>query len=110
LHGNVTPVHVHESIQVDGVIGSLSVPIEHFTDDTLTGYIDKLNNYTTLGALDLADRNRRCHWWDLSFRPVWMFFKMAFLRLGVLDGWRGMLLAVLSSVHVMIKYAKLRNQ
>jgi glycosyltransferase involved in cell wall biosynthesis len=108
-HGRFTKVHVHESIQVDGGIGSLRVPLEHYTDDTLRGYLDKLNGYTTLGAKDLADAGKRCRWWDLMCRPIWMVLRMAVVKLGVLDGWRGMLLAALSGVHVLTKYAKLRN-
>ena len=108
-YGRFTQVHVHESIEVDGEVGRLRKPLEHRTDDTLKEYLEKLNNYTTLGAMDLADRGRRCRWWDLSVRPMWMFFRMAVFKLGVLDGWRGLLLAVLSAGHVLTKYAKLRN-
>jgi glycosyltransferase involved in cell wall biosynthesis len=108
-YGRFTPVHVHESIQVDGEVGLLRVPLEHFTDDTLRGYLNKLNVYTTLGAKDLVEKGKRCRWWDLCFRPIWMFLRMAVFKLGVLDGWRGMLLAVLSRIHVLTKYAKLRN-
>jgi glycosyltransferase involved in cell wall biosynthesis len=109
IHGRFTKVHVHESIQVEGDVGSLHVPLEHHTDDTLRGYLDKLNSYTTLGAKDLADRGKRCRWSDLTCRPIWTVLRMAVFKLGVLDGWRGILLAMLSGVHVLTKYAKLRN-
>ncbi len=108
-HGKFTQVQVHESIQVDRDIGQLTQPLEHHTDDSLTEYFDKLNRYTTLGAKDLAESGRRCHWWDFTLRPCWMFLRMAMFRVGVLDGWRGLLLAMLSAVHVMVKYAKLRS-
>lgn len=107
--GKFTQVQVHESIRVDGEIGRLKQPLEHHTDDTLREYLDKLNRYTTLGAKDLADRGRRCRWWDLTLRPCWMFLRMAVFRMGILDGWRGLLLAMLSGIHVLVKYAKLRS-
>jgi glycosyltransferase involved in cell wall biosynthesis len=108
-YGSFTQVRVHESIRIYGDSGRFQQPLEHFTDEMLTGYLDKLNRYTSLGAEDLAERGRRCRWWDLWLRPLWMFLKMGVFRLGFLDGWRGMLLAVLSSVHVLVKYAKLRS-
>jgi glycosyltransferase involved in cell wall biosynthesis len=107
--GRFTTVQVHESIQVEGGIESLSAPLEHHTDETLRGYLEKLNIYTTLGAKDLADAGRQCRWWDLACRPIWTVLRMAIFKLGLFDGWRGALLAVLSGVHVLIKYAKLRN-
>jgi len=108
-HGRFTKVHVHESIEVDGDLGLLQVPLEHYTDQSLEGYLEKLNVYTSLGARDLAEQGRRCWWWDLCLRPGWMFVRMAVFRLGILGGWRGMLLAALSSMHVLVKYAKLRH-
>ena len=107
--GHFSQVQVHESIIVEGKIGLLRAPLEHYTDDTLKTYLDKLNIYTSLGAEDLHNKGRCSHWWDLCFRPLWMFLRMAVFKLGILDGWRGILLAVLSSVHVLVKYVKLRN-
>jgi len=108
-YGRFTDVRVHESIRIDGDLGLLRTPLEHRTDESLEAYLDKLNEYTSLGAQDLFERGRQCRWWDLCLRPTWMFLRMAVLKLGLFDGWRGMLLAALSSVHVLVKYAKLRH-
>jgi glycosyltransferase involved in cell wall biosynthesis len=104
-----TQVQVHETVQVNGDLGTLQSPLEHFTDDTLKDYLYKLNIYTTLSAKDLTEKGKHCHWWDLWFRPIWMLLRMAIFKLGILDGWRGILLAALSGIHVLVKYAKLRN-
>ena len=108
-HGKLTPVRAHESIRVDGVVNRLCTPLEHYTVENLTEYLNNLNRATTLGAMDLADKGRRCHWWDLSIRPFWMFLRMTVFKFGILDGGLGLLLAVLSAYNVLIKYAKLRG-
>ena len=41
------------------------------------------------------------------FMPGWIFLKMFFLKLGFLDGWRGLQVCGLSSYHEYVKYKKL---
>jgi len=105
--GRFNSARVHESLIIDGSIGTLKEPMLHYTDDSLIHYYDKFNKYTTLAAEDLHERGRGAKITDLLFRPLHMFFKMYVFRLGLLDGIEGFLLAVFSSSYVFVKYAKL---
>ncbi|NQT25845.1 glycosyltransferase family 2 protein [candidate division KSB1 bacterium] len=105
--GRFNTARVHESLIIDGSIGTLKEPMLHYTDDSLIHYYDKFNKYTTLAAEDLQEHGRRTGIADLLFRPLHMFFKMYIFRLGLLDGIEGFLLAVFSSSYVFVKYAKL---
>ena len=44
---------------------------------------------------------------DLLFRPAFRFVKGYFLKRGYLDGYRGLIIAMLSAMGVFFKYAKL---
>jgi glycosyltransferase involved in cell wall biosynthesis len=105
--GRFNTARVHESLIVDGSIGTLREPMFHYTDDSLIHYFSKFNKYTTLAAEDLHERGKWAGIADLLFRPLHMFFKMYVFRLGLLDGIEGFLLAVFSSSYVFVKYAKL---
>jgi glycosyltransferase involved in cell wall biosynthesis len=105
----VTDDLVHESIIADGRVGTLPGILRHYTDPTIDHYLEKMREYTALAAQQLHLQGRRCHWWDLAVRPPWMFLRMYFLKLGFLDGWQGLVLAVFSSVHVFTKYARLKS-
>jgi glycosyltransferase involved in cell wall biosynthesis len=98
---------VHEKMIYAGKTAKLKNLILHYTDKSFEHYIKKLNNYTTLSAKQLFDNNKKASFFDIIFRPVFTFFKMYFLKLGFLDGYMGLVLCTLSSLHVLIKYSKL---
>lgn len=98
---------VHEKAIYKGSSGRLKNDILHYTDRDFEHYIKKLNNYTSLSAEELKAKCRKSTFFDIIFRPAFTFFKMYFLRLGILDGYMGLVLSTLSSVHVMTKYSKL---
>ncbi|MBN2572063.1 MAG: hypothetical protein JXA68_08045, partial [Ignavibacteriales bacterium] len=79
----------------------------HFTDPDIHHYLEKFNRYTTLAAQELKIKNRSVSFLGLLFRPIFMFIKMYFLKLGFLDGMRGFILACFSSSYVFTKYSKL---
>lgn len=105
--GKFVDTRVHERLEISGTTGRLKHDLLHYTDDTLEHYLRKFNSYTTLAAQDLADRGKTAGIRDLIVRPPWMFFRMMFLRGGILDGGHGLLLSLLSSAYVFWKYAKL---
>lgn len=108
-NGQFDKALVHEQVQVKGEIGYLKNPLRHYTYPNLEHYFKKLNRYTTLSAQQLHQNGARAYPWDLFFRPPATFFKMYLLKSGFLDGWQGLVLAVLSGYQVLIKYLKLMS-
>ncbi len=98
---------VHEKPVYDGSSGKLKNNLIHYTDRSFEQYFKKMNNYTTLSARGLFIKGRKAGFWDIIFRPVFTFYKMYFFKLGILDGFMGLVLCILSSIHVMVKYLKL---
>ncbi len=98
---------VHEGVHVRGSIGRTNHALLHYTDRVLDHYLEKFNRYTTLAAEELAQKKKKTSVWAMIFRSIHTFVKMYFLKLGVLDGPKGLMLCLLSSGYVMCKYAKL---
>ena len=98
---------VHEHLSLEGALGHLQNDLTHYTDGDLEHYFRKFNTYTSLAAEDLRVAGRTANLADLVLRPPFMFFKMFVLRLGFLDGVHGLILCVVSSAYVFVKYAKL---
>jgi len=105
--GRMTPVAVHESVEVNGHVEALNVPIEHFTESDLSRILIKIDHYSTLGAREAFDSGKRATIWSASFRAVLAFLQSYFLKLGVLDGAQGLTLSITESVNKFFKYAKL---
>ncbi|MCC7146152.1 MAG: glycosyltransferase family 2 protein [Phycisphaeraceae bacterium] len=58
-------------------------------------------------ARQMHARGKRCHWWDLAFRPALTFLKFYILKRGFLDGLFGLALAQKSALTTQLKYAAL---
>jgi len=97
---------VHEDLIVSGETGELQNNLEHYTDPSIKHYFEKFNNYTSLAAEELKRNNKIFHISDIILRPVFIFIKMYFIKLGFLDGVQGFILAIFSSAYVFTKYSK----
>jgi glycosyltransferase involved in cell wall biosynthesis len=105
--GRFTSDTVHERIEIDGALGKLEGHILHYTDPDIDHYLEKLNRYTTLSAETLHGQGRRFKALDVVVKPTATFIKMYIFKSGFRDGIQGLILALLSSFHVLCKYAKL---
>jgi glycosyltransferase involved in cell wall biosynthesis len=105
--GRFTSDSVHERIEIDGVLGKLEGHILHYTDPDIEHYLEKLNRYTTLSADTLQQQGRQFRTIDILIKPLATFVKMYIFKSGFRDGIQGLIIALLSSFHVLCKYAKL---
>lgn len=100
---------VHVSIDVKEKSGILKEYIEHYTYKDIAEYAYKMNLYSTGGAEDRYKRGKKVGITKLFFSPIFKFIRQYFFQLGILDGFEGFLLAVLSSGYTFLVYSKLRE-
>jgi glycosyltransferase involved in cell wall biosynthesis len=105
--GRITTAMVHEAVEVVGTVGALDVPIEHFTESSLSKIIQKIDKYSTLGAEEAFKDGKHSSAFSAFMRAFFTFNQDYFLRLGILDGRQGLTLAVTDAVNKFFKYAKL---
>jgi len=105
--GEMTKAAVHEAVEVQGAIGKLNVPLEHYTESDLGRILQKIDKYSTLGAREAFAAGKRSSPQGAYFRAVFTFMQDYFLRGGFLDGQQGLTLAVTDSINKYFKYVKL---
>ncbi|MBN2134378.1 MAG: glycosyltransferase family 2 protein [Acidobacteria bacterium] len=105
--GRMTSATVHESVEVNGYVEALDVPIEHFTESRLSNLLIKIDHYSTLGAQESFDEGKVASPWSAVLRAFLVFSQSYFLKLGFLDGTQGLILSVADFVNKFFKYAKL---
>ncbi|MCX6151505.1 MAG: glycosyltransferase family 2 protein [Ignavibacteriales bacterium] len=98
---------VHENLIVEGKVSELKSDLDHWTDPTIEHYFKKFNIYTSLAAEELAGQNKSASIFDILLRPLSIFIKMYFVKLGFLDGLHGFILSIFSAGYVFTKYCKL---
>ncbi len=105
--GSITSATVHEAVEVEGIVGALAFPIEHFTESSLAKILRKIDKYSTMGAYEAYKEGKSSSIFSAFTRAFFTFIQNYFLRLGLLDGRQGLTLAVTDSVNKFFKYAKL---
>jgi len=105
---------VHEQMIISGNsggnIGKLQKKLNHFSIDKLEESIEKINNYSTLGALKLKQNKENVRPIHAFGHALWIFIKIYFLRLGFLDGLPGFVFAFSNLEGTFYKYIKLLEQ
>jgi glycosyltransferase involved in cell wall biosynthesis len=105
--GRMSPARVHEGLEVKGLVVPLEDPIDHFTESRLSAVLQKIDRYSTLGALEAYEEGKRATVWAAFGRAGFTFLQGYVLRLGMLDGVQGLTLAMTDSINKFFKYAKL---
>lgn len=101
--GNFNEKPVHESVQIQGPVGSIKESILHYPYPDLSSHIAKMSRYAFL-ARGVVPKHRCRFWGCVFFHGLHKFLKMYCFQLGVLDGWPGLVLAVNSAFGVYLKY------
>ncbi len=98
---------IHENTRVRGSVGRLHGHLEHYSYRSLGDHQARMVRYADLMARSLYARGRRCGILTILFNPQWRFVRGYFLRLGLLDGWRGLVFALVEANYVRRKYLQL---
>jgi glycosyltransferase involved in cell wall biosynthesis len=98
---------VHEDMMIMSEPAEIWTPILHHAYPTLSGYIEHMNKYSSLGAeMEIEKGRRGFSLINIVIRPWLTFVYNYFFRLGLLDGKEGLLLHMYHAVYVSWKYAK----
>ena len=102
--GGWSGYEIHENTRVRGRIGKLHGHLEHYPYRSLAEHQNRMQRYADLMAQALYDAGRRGGLTPVLVNPQWRFVRGYLLRLGFLDGWRGLVFALIESGYVRRKY------
>lgn len=98
---------VHESVDTTNLQPvMLSGDILHYSFNSISDHLKTIDKYTELGANDLIKKEKKISIISPISHAFWIFFKLYVLKRGFLDGFAGLLVSLLSFMHVFIKYSK----
>ena len=101
--------YVHEKLVVEGDVAKLLQPIHHFTYPNIASHLARINKFSDLGAQKLYGEKKKCRWYHLLFLPFFRFIRAYFIKLGILDGFAGLVISVLTGYAAFARYAKLKE-
>ena len=92
---------VHEVMKVKGQTKNLKRPIRHYRHLTIAEFLSNINTYTSIDQSSLKKEGKRLKQFDF-LKPIAKFTQNYIIRLGFLDGFQGLIIAYLMSLHSLI--------
>ena len=98
---------VHETIDASGQTAKLKARLPHHTYKSMDDYTAKLHKYSKLKAKMMYDQGKKTTLFKFLWRPFYRFWHQYLIRLGILDGKEGFILAYINSFAVFKRYVNL---
>lgn len=103
---------VHEF--VDTKAAKISTPKEYLLGGTIIHnavqnigqFLEKINRYSELRSQDFLDKNKILSPSIILLKSLFAFIRSYILKLGILEGWRGLVIAYSNAIGVFFKYMK----
>ncbi|WP_339708942.1 glycosyltransferase family 2 protein [uncultured Kriegella sp.] len=100
---------VHETLDVNGESGIMQEKLIHYCYKDYTDYRAKMLKYGRLKAKEDFYKERKFNYLFMLIKPTWKFFNHYFLRLGILDGKKGMIICHLNALSDLERYRELKK-
>jgi hypothetical protein len=105
----VTERLVHEKLTVKGKIGKLKHKLIHFSYTDYESYKEKMVSYGKLKAKEEFAKNLHPNFYHFYLHPAYKFLYQFMVRLGFLDGKKGMIVCYLNALSVYVRYQELKK-
>lgn len=100
---------VHEKLVYEGEVQRLKNDLLHFTYHSYDQFDQKMRNYAVLSAKEMFSKGKRLGFGLMVLKMIFKFFSIYILKLGILDGQEGYIIALESSKSIYWKYDVLQN-
>ena len=100
---------VHEVLEVDGKVDNLKHHLIHYSYENYASYKKKMLSYASLKAKELFLKGVEPNPYHFIIKPVYKFLYSYIIRLGVLDGRKGMIVCYLNALSVYKRYPYLKE-
>ncbi|MBP2282554.1 glycosyltransferase involved in cell wall biosynthesis [Flavobacterium sp. CG_23.5] len=100
---------VHEKLEVNGKIGVLKNKLTHYSFSDYESFKSKIISYGKFKAQEKFIKKQKTSYVRHILHPIYNFLYNYIVRLGFLDGRKGMTICYLNAYCIHIRYQELRN-
>jgi len=95
---------LHEKVVCSGKVKKLQGYLYHYTYKDLNDHFSKSLKYAKISAEEMHKRGKKFRLHKLIVNPIWAFFRQYFIKLGFLDGIRGLSVSMSYLFSTFLKY------
>lgn len=100
---------VHEKPTVAKPIGTLKHALSHYSYESFEHYLGKVVYYNRLKAIEKYEKGYKPSFLKKIFHPIYTFFSRYIIRMGILDGKKGIVLSYIYAKGISERYKELDN-
>lgn len=100
---------VHEKLIVNGSIGKLKNKLIHYSYKDYSSYKQKMILYGKLKAKEEFSKGTQPHFFHFYIRPLYQFLYQYLIRMGILDGKKGIIICYLNALSVHARFQELKK-
>ena len=100
---------VHEKLVINGEVRKLKNKLIHFSYSTFDDYKQKMIFYGKLKAQEELSKNTKPNFFHFYIRPAYQFLNQFVIRLGFLDGKKGLTICYLNALSVSERFQELKK-
>ena len=98
---------VHERILFSGRLLKVRADLYHYSNPTISSHVGKVNFFSDLFLKQQLEKNAQWSSVNALARAVWRFVRAYVFRLGFLDGFPGLFIAVSTAYATFVRYSRL---
>lgn len=102
--------HVHEKLNHKGKSVTLKNNLMHYSYENYKSYKSKMERYGILKAEEKIDNGKKTYKLFKYLHPIYTFINKFIIRLGFIDGFKGITLCYLMAYSVRVRYNYLLNK
>src|SRR5688572_17535263 len=100
---------VHEKLNVEGNVGKMKHKIIHYSYADYHIYKRKMVSYGKLKALEDQKKGLKPNPFHFYIKPAYNFLYLYLIRLGILDGKKGIIICSINALSVFERYRELKK-
>ena len=100
---------VHETLDINGTSGKFKNRLTHYCYKDYEVYKNKMMMYGRLKAKEAFSKGKQFSYALLLLKPLWKFFNSYIIRLGFLDGAKGIIICHLDAMCDLERYRELQR-
>lgn len=100
---------VHEKLIVNGETRKLQNRLIHYSYSGYEDYKQKMILYGQLKAQEELIKKTKPHFFHFYVRPLYQFLNQYMLRLGIVDGKKGIIICYLNALSVYVRFQELKK-